>query len=167
MWGIFLPEILILACASSSPVFLMMYSAYKLNKQGDNIQPWRIPFPIWNQQNGVFVTNRLWRGCWWWAKYCALWDPGVFESVVFLHDRSSQKPYTQESQCPFWKSWSCKCSWESPKANREMERPPIPSSALNLGCSLNHDCCHQRLGVRPFLTSRAAPHLSGGIEKPI
>ena len=27
----------------------MMYSAYKLNKQGDNIQPWRTPFPIWNQ----------------------------------------------------------------------------------------------------------------------
>ena len=25
-----------LACASFSPVFLMMYSAYKLNKQGDN-----------------------------------------------------------------------------------------------------------------------------------
>ena len=30
---IFLPEILIPACASSSPAFLMMYSAYKLNKQ--------------------------------------------------------------------------------------------------------------------------------------
>ena len=26
-----------------------MYSAYKLNKQADNIQPWRTPFPIWNQ----------------------------------------------------------------------------------------------------------------------
>ena len=26
-----------------------MYSAYKLNKQGDNIQPWCTPFPIWNQ----------------------------------------------------------------------------------------------------------------------
>ena len=26
-----------------------MYSACKLNKQGDNIQPWRTPFPIWNQ----------------------------------------------------------------------------------------------------------------------
>ena len=36
---IFLPAILIPACASSSPVFLMMYSAYKLNKQGDKIQP--------------------------------------------------------------------------------------------------------------------------------
>ena len=33
----------------SSSAFLMMYSAYKLNKQGDNIQPWRPPFPIWNQ----------------------------------------------------------------------------------------------------------------------
>ena len=37
---IFLPAILIPACASSSPAFLMMYSAYKLNKQGDNIQLW-------------------------------------------------------------------------------------------------------------------------------
>ena len=46
---IFLPEILTPACTSSSPAFRMMYSAYKLNKQGDNIQPWRIPFPIWNQ----------------------------------------------------------------------------------------------------------------------
>ena len=27
----------------------MMYSAQKLNKQGDNIQPWRTPFLIWNQ----------------------------------------------------------------------------------------------------------------------
>ena len=36
---IFLPAILIPAYVSSSPGFLMMYSAYKLNKQGDNIQP--------------------------------------------------------------------------------------------------------------------------------
>ena len=46
---IFLPAILISACASSSPAFLMMYSTYKLNKQGDNIQPWHTPFPIWSQ----------------------------------------------------------------------------------------------------------------------
>ena len=46
---IFLPAILTPCCASSSPAFLMMYSPYKLNKQGDNIQPWRIPSPIWNQ----------------------------------------------------------------------------------------------------------------------
>ena len=46
---IFLPSILIPACASSSPAFCTMYSLYKLNKQGDNIQPWHTPFPIWNQ----------------------------------------------------------------------------------------------------------------------
>ena len=46
---IFLLEILIPACVSSSPASHMMYSAYKLNKQGDNIQPWRTPFLIWNQ----------------------------------------------------------------------------------------------------------------------
>ena len=46
---IFFLAILITACASSSPMFLMMYSEYKLNKQGDNIQPLGTPYPIWNQ----------------------------------------------------------------------------------------------------------------------
>ena len=45
----FLPAILIPACASTNLAFLMMYSAYKLNKQGDNIQPWYTPFLILNQ----------------------------------------------------------------------------------------------------------------------
>ena len=36
---IFLPAICVPACASSSPEFHMMYSAYELTKQGDNIQP--------------------------------------------------------------------------------------------------------------------------------
>ena len=35
--SMFLPEILIPACDSSSLAFHMMYSAYKLNKQDDNI----------------------------------------------------------------------------------------------------------------------------------
>ena len=35
---LFLPAILIPAYASSSLTFLMMYSAYKLNKLGDNMQ---------------------------------------------------------------------------------------------------------------------------------
>ena len=48
---IFLPAVLIPACALSSPAFYMMYvlSTYKLNKQDDSIQPWHTPFPIWNQ----------------------------------------------------------------------------------------------------------------------
>ena len=46
---IFLPTVLIPACDSSSPTFYKMYSTYKLNKQGDNIQPSSTPFPSWNQ----------------------------------------------------------------------------------------------------------------------
>ena len=58
----FLPAILIPACASSSPTFYMMYSAYKLNKQADNIQPWRTPFPIWNQSGVPYpvLTVAFW-----------------------------------------------------------------------------------------------------------
>ena len=46
---IFLWATLIPAYVSSKLAFLMMYSAYKLNKQGDSIQPWCTPFPILNQ----------------------------------------------------------------------------------------------------------------------
>ena len=42
---ILLLEVLILPCNSSSLALHMIYSEYKLNKQGDNIQP----FPIWSQ----------------------------------------------------------------------------------------------------------------------
>ena len=33
----------------SSLAFHLVSSAYKLNKQGDNVQAWHTPFPIWNQ----------------------------------------------------------------------------------------------------------------------
>ena len=46
---IFLLEILIPACDSSSLAFCMIYSAQKLNKQGDNVHPCCTPSPIWNQ----------------------------------------------------------------------------------------------------------------------
>ena len=45
----YLRVILISVCQSSSPAFPMMYSAYKLNKQGDKIQSWHTLFPTWNQ----------------------------------------------------------------------------------------------------------------------
>ena len=46
---IFLPEVLISVCASSSLASHMMYSVYKLNNHGDNIQLWFTPFRILNQ----------------------------------------------------------------------------------------------------------------------
>ena len=42
---IFLPAILTPACASSSPTFLITYSAFKFNKQGDDITASTYSFP--------------------------------------------------------------------------------------------------------------------------
>ena len=59
----FLPPILILACNSSSPAFLMMCSAYRLNRQGDSRQPCHTPFSVLNQSvvpyRGLTVASWL------------------------------------------------------------------------------------------------------------
>ena len=62
---IILQAILIPACGSSIPAFRMMYSACKLNKQGDSMQPWRTPFPIWNQSvvPCPVLTSASWPAC--------------------------------------------------------------------------------------------------------
>ena len=50
IWGCwYFSQLVIPACDSSSPAFCVMYSAYKLNKQGEKIQPWCTPLPFWNQ----------------------------------------------------------------------------------------------------------------------
>ena len=51
----FLLAILIPACDSPSLIFCVMCSAYKLSKQGNNIQPLCTPFP--------FYTNLLFHVC--------------------------------------------------------------------------------------------------------
>ena len=51
---IFLMAILITACASSSPAFLMMYSAYKLNKHGDRMGKTRDLFKKIRDTKGTF-----------------------------------------------------------------------------------------------------------------
>ena len=60
---IFLPAVLIPAGASSSPAFCTIYCAYKLSKQGDNIQSWWTPFPIWNHSvvPCLILTVASWR----------------------------------------------------------------------------------------------------------
>ena len=79
---IFPPPILFPTCASSSPAFLMMYSAYKLNKQGDNIQPWRIPFPIWNQS--VVPCPALTVASWPAYRPISPWSQGLYPLVLWI-----------------------------------------------------------------------------------
>ena len=58
---IFFPAILIPACASSSPVFHMIYFAYKLNKQGDNMYSFPHFEPVchsMSHSNCCFLTRK-------------------------------------------------------------------------------------------------------------
>ena len=94
---VFLPAILIPACAKPSPAFHMMYSAYKLNKQGDNIQPWRTPFPIWNQPT---LTS--------WCKIALNWV-----SVLSVCVCVCVCVCTYISPLLIWNRWMASClSWE-------------------------------------------------------
>ena len=78
---IFLPAILIPACASSSSAFCMIYSAYKLNKQSDNIHLWFTPFPSWNQS--VFPHPVLTFASW--PEYRFLRRQVRWSVVIILH----------------------------------------------------------------------------------
>ena len=67
MLWVFLLSILILACDLSRLAFQMMYSEYKLNKQGDNIQPWHTLFPNFEpvhcSMSGSKYCYLLYTGC--------------------------------------------------------------------------------------------------------
>ena len=100
---IFHPAILIPAFASSSPVFLMMYSAYKLKKQGDNTQPWCTPSPIWNQSvNDSHLELTLLRAALpLWIRAGSGWpiDSGESESA-WLPEVKSQTGLQPPPWCP-------------------------------------------------------------------
>ena len=55
----FLPPILIPACSSPSPAFLMTCSAFRLNKQGDGRQPSLLSSRSWTNQLFHMGSNRL------------------------------------------------------------------------------------------------------------
>ena len=117
---ILLLAILIPACASSSLMFLMMYFAYKLNKQGDNIQPWCTLFPIWNQSVPCPVlTVASWLGdkfLWQQVRWLVL--PSLSEFSTVCCDPHSQKFNTvNEAEDVFLEiillfQWSSRC-WKS------------------------------------------------------
>ena len=83
--------ILIPACDSSSLVLLMMYSAYKLNKQGDSTQPWCTPFTILNQ---TFVP-------------CPVLTVASWPAQVSLTFHVSQEAGNVVLFSPFFFFWEC------------------------------------------------------------
>ena len=57
---IFLPSILITVCASSSLALHIMYTEYKLNKQGVNIHPWYTRFPNLEPVSCSMSSSNCW-----------------------------------------------------------------------------------------------------------
>ena len=105
---IFLPAMLIPACVSSSPEFCMIYSAYKLNKQGDNTQPLHTPFPVWNQLvvPCLVLTVASWPTCRFLRKQVR-WSAilSLEELCIVCCDTHSQKLWHSQqsrSRCFFW-----------------------------------------------------------------
>ena len=113
-----LPEILIPACASSSLAFLMIYSAYKWYKHGDNIQPWRTPFPILNQSivpcpvltlcflTCIQVSQKVGKVVW----YSHLFQN--FPQFVVIHTVRDFSIVNEAEVDVFWNSWTPWTVWK-------------------------------------------------------
>ena len=87
---IFFSAILISAWGLSSPSFRMIYSACKLNKQGDNMQPCHTPFPVWNQSIApcLVLTVASWPA-YRFPRRQVRWS-GIPNSLRIFHKRLSQ-----------------------------------------------------------------------------
>ena len=85
---IFLLPILIPACVSSSPAFLMMYSACKLSKQGDNIQPSQDVFEfslvlLWDRlESEVYLSSDLYKSPLWLMKHIHVFSTSGLAPVL-------------------------------------------------------------------------------------
>ena len=78
----------------SSPAFLMVFSAYKLNKQGDNIQPWC----IWNQS--VFPWELDYKESWGPKNWC-FWTVVSEKILESLLDCKEIQPVHCEGNQPW------------------------------------------------------------------
>ena len=97
-------------CDSSSPVFCMMYSACKLNKQGDRRQPWHTPFLILNQS--IVLCLVLTVVSWPVYKFLRKW---VRWSGISISLRIFHMCYSKDQALPniLWALQTCMLHWEN------------------------------------------------------
>ena len=108
LW-IFLHEILIRACASSSLAFRMMYSAFKLNKQVDNIHP-RHTFQNWKTVRcSMSYSNCCFLTCIQFSQEAGKSSSVQFSSVQLSHVWLFATPWT--APLPVQASLSITNSW--------------------------------------------------------
>ena len=153
---ILLPAILTPACASSRPAFLMMYSAYKLNNQDDNIQPWCNPFPIWNQSVVPCLVLKVAS----WPEYRFLRKQARYSGIPISFKNFPQfvvihtvKALAQSIKQNYPKRWCCESAILNMSANLEnsavatgLEKVSFHSNPKERQCQrmlkLPHNCTH-------------------------
>ena len=180
----FLPAILIPACALSSPsTFCLMYTAYKLNKQGNNIQPWCTPFSIWNQSivPCAVLTVASWPA---YSFSGGRWGGLVFPSLSEFstvccgtHSQRLQHSQWSRSRCFFWNSFAFSMiQWKLAIWSL------VPLTFLNPACtsassqfmhywslawrilSITLQACEMSVIAREFEHSLALPFFGTGME---
>ena len=167
-WLIFLPAILIPAYESSSPIFSIMFSAYKLNKQGDNIQPWCTPLPIWNWSVGpcpvLTVTSCtscrfVMRQVRWFGTpissrmfHSLLWPTQSKCIIALTYIFSEQNTFSDSHRSILWGLWPAFCTsicyplpplWAPTPGTKATLLPP----AFMLGTLQFHSCVHPRFSA--------------------
>ena len=140
-----------------------MYSAYKLNRQGDNIQPWRTLFPIWNHSvvpcplltvaswpahrflrrqvrwSGILISFRIFHSLLWSTQSKARSFTFIFPSMIYMIQMYVRNVWRQEFE--YWNKTS--------KKTKNMGLPKFSSSAPT-----------PRKATGAFHTQRAKPHFS-------
>jgi len=135
----------------------MMYSAYKLNKQGDNIQPWCTPFPIWNQP--VVPCPVLTVASW--PAYRSLkrqvrWSdiPITFRIFHSLLWSTQSKAFRQKPSSSQFSSVTQSCETLCNPYGLEHARPlcPLPTPSVYLNSCPLSQWCHPTISssVIPF-----------------
>ena len=122
--------VLIPACDLSSPAFCI--SAYKLNKQGDYIQPWHTPFPIWNQSlvSCPILTVASWPA-YSFLRRQETWSGNpvflrIFRSLLWSTQSKALAQSVKQKQMFFWTFSAVAAQIHIPPTVRRVRFPPHP-----------------------------------------
>ena len=132
-----------LACiASSSHEFCMMSSAYKLNKQAEDILPWRTPFPIWNLSIIPFVVLVLTIASWPAHRFLRMqirWS-GLFKSFPQFVAIHTVKGFSVVNEAEVYVFLKFSCSFDDPAdvGNLISGSSALLKSSLNIWKFLVH-----------------------------
>ena len=142
-----------------------MYSAYKLNKQGDNIQPWCTPFPIWNQSVvpcpvltvASWPVYRLFER---WVRWSGIpISFRIFPQFIVIHTVKGFR-IVHKAEVDVFLELSCFFNDPSDVGNLLSGSSAFSKTSLNIWKFMVHGSVESRLGVSNFSGLSLCRHTS-------